>query len=90
MTPIDIDTVHEVTEMRATLESLALHHALPRFLYATWQHLAWQPRSDREHRAILRAVKRGDEAQARILLEAHIRDAGAALCRQTSSCECRP
>jgi len=134
---IDPGVVLEVTEMRAALESLALHHSMPRmsvssldaarqalaeaeasdriadweaanrrfhmtliepcgmprlldtisdlhrsaarFLYATWKDLDWQPRSDSEHRAILRAVKRGDGARARTLLEAHVRDAGAAL-----------
>jgi DNA-binding GntR family transcriptional regulator len=137
VTTLDPGTVTEVTEMRATLESLALHHALPhltaadldaarlalvdgeasneiadweaanrrfhlaltapcgmprlmasisdlhqsdaRFLFATWKQLDWRQRSDREHRRILHAVKRGDDERARLLLEAHIREAGAAL-----------
>lgn len=134
---LDPGVVLEVTEMRAALEGLALHHALShvssgdldaaenaliageasdqivdweaanrrfhlaitvpcgmprliasisdlhrsdaRFLFATWQQLEWQPRSDIEHRAILDAVKRRDGAYARELLEAHIREAGKAL-----------
>lgn len=134
---LDPGMVLEVTEMRAALEGLALHHALPhlsagdfaaaqdalaageasdqiadweaanrrfhlaitapcgmprlmasigdlhrsdaRFLFATWRTLDWQPRSDKEHRGILRALKRRDGARARALLEAHIRAAGAAL-----------
>lgn len=134
---LDPGMVLEVTEMRAALEGLALHHALPRmsdadldaaqnaliageasdqiadweaanrrfhlaitvpcemprliasindlhridarFLFATWQHLDWQSRSDTEHWGILDAVKRRDDAGARALLEAHIRAAGAAL-----------
>jgi DNA-binding GntR family transcriptional regulator len=134
---LDPGVVLEVTEMRAALESLALHHSLARltdssldaarqalaegaasdrivdweaanrrfhltliepcgmprllaaisdlhrsaarFLYATWKHLDWQPRSDAEHRAILDAITRGDGARARALLEAHVRDAGTAL-----------
>jgi DNA-binding GntR family transcriptional regulator len=134
---LDPETVLEVTEMRAALEGLALHHALPhmttgdldaaqnaliageasdqitdweaanrrfhlaiivpcgmrrliasisdlhrsdaRFLFATWQQLDWQPRSDTEHWGILDAVKRRDGVCARALLEAHIRAAGKAL-----------
>lgn len=137
VTSLDPSKVTEVTEMRAALESLALHHALPhlsradmnaarkaladgeasdqiavweaanrrfhlalttpcgmprlmsmiddlqqsaaRFLFATWKHLDWRPRSDEEHRAILRAVNLGDEGEARALLETHIRQAGQAL-----------
>jgi len=134
---LDPEMVREVTEMRAALEGLALHHALPhmsaadvgaardaltegesseeiadweaanrrfhlalivpcgmarliaaiadlhradaRFLFATWQQLDWQSRSDTEHRKILNAVKRRDGGIARELLEAHVRKAGAAL-----------
>lgn len=134
---IDPAFVLEVTEMRASLEALALHHALPRltgwdlesaeralveaetsneiadweaanrrfhgaltapcgmprlmaqigdlhrsdarFLFATWKRLDWQPRSDREHRSILDAVKLGDERRACDLVEAHVREAGKAL-----------
>lgn len=56
-----------------------LQRSSARFLYATWKHLDWQPRSDAEHRAILRAITRGDGARARAMLEAHVRDAGTAL-----------
>ncbi len=137
VTSLDPSSVTEVTEMRATLEGLALQHAFPhlrradleaarealaageasdqiaaweaanrrfhraltapchmprlmaaiddlhqsaaRHLFATWKHLDWQPRSDKEHRAILRAIKHGDPGKARALLEAHIRAAGEAL-----------
>lgn len=137
VTAIDPGTVIEVTEMRAALEGLALHHALPRltaanleaarsaleageasdqiadweaanrrfhlaltapcgmprlmasindlhqsdarFLFATWKQLDWRQRSDKEHRGILYAVKRRNHERARLLLEAHIREAGKAL-----------
>ncbi|MCK6452496.1 MAG: GntR family transcriptional regulator [Alphaproteobacteria bacterium] len=59
-----------------------LHRAGARFLFATWRALDWQPRSDHEHRALLAAVERGDRAEARRLLGAHIRDAGHALLRR--------
>jgi DNA-binding GntR family transcriptional regulator len=134
---LDPTMVLEVTEMRAVLEGLALHHALPRlsaqdldaarkalvdgeasdqiadweaanrrfhlaitapcgmpqlmasisdlhrsdarFLFATWKALDWRPRSDKEHRSILHAVKRGKGQHANELLQAHIRAAGKAL-----------
>jgi DNA-binding GntR family transcriptional regulator len=137
VSPLDPDMVLEVTEMRAALEGLALHHALPRlvrsdldaarqalvegeasdqiavweaanrrfhlaitapcgmsrlmaavsdlhqstarFLFATWKHLDWQPRSDAEHWAILDAIERGKRKSARTLLESHVREAGRAL-----------
>jgi DNA-binding GntR family transcriptional regulator len=137
VSPLDPGLVLEVTEMRAALEGLALHHALPRlgradldlaraalvageasdqiavweaanrrfhlaitapcgmprlmaaigdlhqstarFLFATWKHLDWQPRSDNEHRAILDAIERGDRKKARALLKSHVREAGRAL-----------
>jgi len=137
VSPLDPGLVLEVTEMRAALEGLALHHALPRlgradldlaraalvageasdqiavweaanrrfhlaitapcgmprlmaaigdlhqstarFLFATWKHLDWQPRSDNEHRAILDAIERGDRKRARALLKSHVREAGRAL-----------
>jgi DNA-binding GntR family transcriptional regulator len=127
VSPLDPAMVLEVTEMRAALEGLALHHALPRlgradldaahralvegeasdqiavwevanrrfhlaitapcdmprlmaaigdlhrsttrFLFATWKHLDWQPRSDTEHRAILEWLERGGGTRARALLE---------------------
>jgi DNA-binding GntR family transcriptional regulator len=56
-----------------------LHRSGARFLFATWKELDWQPRSDTEHEAILDAVRRGEGAHARELLEAHIREAGQAL-----------
>jgi DNA-binding GntR family transcriptional regulator len=131
--PLDPATVHEITQMRAVLEALALRHAMPRmtaaaiaaaehalsggdiamweetnrrfhralvapcamprllsqlddlhrvsarFLFATWQGLDWQPRSDKEHREILRLVKLGDALQADAVLAAHVTSAGEAL-----------
>lgn len=62
-----------------------LHRASARFLFATWRELAWQPRSDREHRAILAAARRADTTDACRLLEAHIRDAGEALAERVSA-----
>jgi DNA-binding GntR family transcriptional regulator len=59
-----------------------LHRAAARILFATWRELDWQPRSDREHRACLTALERGNRATALKLLEAHIRDAGHALAQQ--------
>ena len=56
-----------------------LHRSDARFLFATWKQLDWQPRSDTEHWAILDAVKHGNGAGARELLEAHVREAGRAL-----------
>ena len=55
------------------------HRNAARFLFATWKELDWQPRSDTEHRAILKAVSRRDGDRARALLEAHVRAAGRAL-----------
>lgn len=134
---LDPDDVIEVTEMRATLEALALHHAVPkmsaddlakahvalercvgktevadweaanrgfheaitrpcsmprlnaaiadlhrvsaRHLFATWQSLDWQPRSDDEHRAILEAIEVKQTERACKLLTAHVLEAGHAL-----------
>lgn len=62
-----------------------LHRSDARFLYATWKHLDWQPRSDTEHREILDVVVQGDGEAARKLLEAHIREAGRALIERLQS-----
>lgn len=67
----------------ATLDDL--HGAGARFLFATWRELDWQPRSDREHHAILAAVEAGDRDAACALLDIHIRDAGQALMRRVGS-----
>ncbi|WP_119167608.1 GntR family transcriptional regulator [Algihabitans albus] len=61
----------------ATLDDL--NRAAARYLYATWKELDWQPRSDREHRALLAALRAGDGALACERLGDHIRDAGKAL-----------
>lgn len=62
-----------------------LHRTDARFLFATWKHLDWQPRSDTEHWAILDAVKQRDGEKARELIEAHIREAGRALIERLRS-----
>jgi DNA-binding GntR family transcriptional regulator len=69
-----------------------LGEASARFLFAAWRNLAWQPRSAREHRAILAAARAG-KASAIPLLERHIRAAGEALIRSlktTVSRRCSP
>ena len=58
-----------------------LHRASARYLHATWKRLDWQPRSEREHRAILEALRAGDGDRAAELLVAHIVEAGRALVR---------
>ena len=62
-----------------------LHRSDARFLFATWKHLDWQPRSDTEHWAILDAITRRDGEGARVLLEAHVREAGRALIERLHS-----
>jgi DNA-binding GntR family transcriptional regulator len=62
-----------------------LHRIAARFLFATWKHLDWQPRSDMEHWAILDAVIQRDGEGARALLEAHVREAGRALIERLHS-----
>ena len=62
-----------------------LHRSDARFLFATWKHLDWQPRSSAEHRAILDAITRRDGDGARALLEAHVREAGRALMERLRS-----
>ncbi|WP_027487131.1 GntR family transcriptional regulator [Allorhizobium undicola] len=131
----DIRQVHEVAEMRAALEVLALKHAAPfltpalldeaqaaaaacdaadnvedweaanrrfhrlivstcdmprllaaiddlhavsaRFLLAGWQS-TWERRTDHDHRAILEALRRGDAANACLVLEKHVQLIGRA------------
>jgi DNA-binding GntR family transcriptional regulator len=72
--------------MPRLMASISDHHrSAARFLFATWKQLAWQPRSDSEHRAILDAVTRRDGEGARALLEAHVREAGRALVERLQS-----
>lgn len=61
----------------ATLDDL--NRVAARYLYATWRDLDWQPRSDREHQALLAAARAGDASGACDLLRDHIRAAGNAL-----------
>lgn len=61
----------------ATIDDLQRTGA--RFLFATWRDLAWQPRSDAEHRRILAHLAAGRVAEAAQALEAHILTAGQAL-----------
>lgn len=57
-----------------------LHQVSARFLFATWQELQWQPRSDDEHRMILAQVRVRNVEGATTALEHHILAAGRALC----------
>jgi DNA-binding GntR family transcriptional regulator len=135
--PLDPAAIHEVTQMRAALEALALREAMPnmteatwaaaeralddgeasseiavweranrrfhhalaapcgmprllaqldelhqvsaRFLFAAWQGLDWRPRSDEEHREILRLIRLHEADKAADLLARHIAAAGDAL-----------
>ena len=56
-----------------------LHAASARFLFAAWRHLDWEQRSEVEHRYLLGALRRGDEAKADAILRRHILAAGEAL-----------
>jgi len=56
-----------------------LHRASARHLFATWQTLDWQPRSDAEHRAILAAAEAGQVDTGCALLARHVLEAGHAL-----------
>jgi len=62
----------------------SLHEASARFLFATWRDLAWQPRSETEHRLILKALAGGALEEGAALLERHIKAAGAALAERLS------
>jgi DNA-binding GntR family transcriptional regulator len=57
-----------------------LHLVSARFLFATWQELEWQSRSDDEHRVILARVRARNVEGAATALENHILAAGRALC----------
>jgi DNA-binding GntR family transcriptional regulator len=57
-----------------------LHQVSARFMFATWQELEWQPRSDDEHRVILAQVRARNVEGATAALEHHILAAGRALC----------
>ncbi|MBS0517736.1 MAG: GntR family transcriptional regulator [Proteobacteria bacterium] len=56
-----------------------LHRTSARHLFATWQTLDWQPRSDDEHRAILKAIEAKQVDTAVELLSKHVLEAGHAL-----------
>ncbi|MFC4298779.1 GntR family transcriptional regulator [Castellaniella hirudinis] len=56
-----------------------LHESRTRYMYATASCVAWDPGSQREHRQLLSAVRKGDVERACRLLEAHIADAGETL-----------
>lgn len=56
-----------------------LHRVSARHLFATWQGLDWQQRSDDEHRAILKAIREKRADVASRLLSEHILEAGRAL-----------
>jgi DNA-binding GntR family transcriptional regulator len=57
-----------------------LHQVSARFLFATWQELEWQSRSDDEHRVILARLRARNMEGAISALETHILAAGRALC----------
>jgi DNA-binding GntR family transcriptional regulator len=57
-----------------------LHQVSARFMFATWQELEWQPRSDDEHRVILARLRARNVEGAMTALENHILAAGRALC----------
>jgi DNA-binding GntR family transcriptional regulator len=57
-----------------------LHQVSARFMFATWQELEWQPRSDDEHRVILARLRARNVEGATAALEHHILAAGRALC----------
>ena len=59
-----------------------LQRTSARFLFATWQGLDWQPRSEAEHRHILAELTAGRAETAAQALEAHILAAGEALAAQ--------
>ena len=61
----------------ATLDDL--NRVAARYLYATWKELAWQPRSDQEHRDLLAIVRAGERELAEERLRDHILAAGKAL-----------
>lgn len=74
------ETITRRCAMPRLLASIAdLHSASARHLFATWQTLGWQPRSDEEHRAILAAIEAGDADLACDLLRDHVLAAGRAL-----------
>ena len=56
-----------------------LQRTSARFLFAAWQSLDWQPRSEAEHRRILAELQAGRIEPATQALEAHILAAGDAL-----------
>lgn len=64
---------------RLLLQLDELHQVSARFLFATWQGLSWRPRSDEEHREILRLARLGDAEAAAAALQKHVAAAGIAL-----------
>ncbi len=70
---------------RRLLAAIAeLQDASARYLFATWRDLAWQPRSEAEHRSLLEAYRRRDLETAVPLLAAHIQAAGRELISRLS------
>jgi DNA-binding GntR family transcriptional regulator len=56
-----------------------LHESRTRYMHATASCVAWDPGSQREHRQLLAAVRKGDVDRACGLLEKHIAEAGETL-----------
>jgi DNA-binding GntR family transcriptional regulator len=56
-------------------------------MFATWQELEWQPRSDDEHRVILAQVRARNVERATAALDHHILAAGRALCAKLATAQ---
>lgn len=63
-----------------------LHESRTRYMHATASCVAWDPASQREHRQLLAAVRKGDVEEACRLLEKHILDAGETLVQGLAAC----
>ncbi len=73
-------SLYRACAMPRLLHTIAdLQQASARYLFAAWRDLAWQTRSQAEHRAILDALDARRPAEAEGLLSAHIRAAGEGL-----------
>jgi DNA-binding GntR family transcriptional regulator len=72
-----ITTPCAMPRLLAAIEDL--HRVSARHLFATWQGLDWQPRSDDEHREILKAIREKRTDLACRLVSEHVLDAGRAL-----------
>jgi len=77
--------LYQACAMPRLLRAIAdLQQASARYLFAAWRDLAWQPRSQAEHREILKALQDKDAARGEQLLAQHIRAAGESLAASLS------